>query len=180
MIVHITDPKFVFIHIPKTAGSSFRTSLYENFDNENLKNFDLNQHITANELHQFFNKNSLNWDEYFKFSFVRNPWSRIVSYYEYQFKEHITFSSFCKTSKDSQLAYLTNKESDILVDFIGKFENLQEDSNTIFDKIGVPQQLPHKNKTKHKHYTEYYNEETKQNVAENYKDDILYFGYEFD
>ena len=189
--------KFVFVHIPKTAGTSIEKffNLYgvNNKGDNRIFNIDIMfgqnaQHFTYKEILKKSNKNLSN---YFSFSFVRNPWSRMVS--EFFWRKHFpklrkrTFKDFVLKTHEfkdvhilPQTIFVLDKGGKQLVDFIGKTENLQEDFNIVCDKIGIPQQqLPHKNKTKHKHYTEYYDDETKQIVAEKYAKDIEYFGYKF-
>lgn len=176
--------KFIFIHINKTGGSSI-TKLLVNAENPPQKH---------NWAWWYKKYKPTEFNTYFKFSIIRNPWDKLLSQYFFRVKDN-TQHGYIESAKDmSFLDFLLNPfpakhasqhsklfEGDVcLVDFIGRFENLQEDFNTICDKIGVPQQeLPHVNKTKHKHYAEYYDEETKQIVAEKYAKDIEYFGYKF-
>ena len=132
------------------------------------------------------------YENYYKFGFVRNPWSRAISAYKYTIQwyknnepqkladeKFKTFKKWIlKENPDGKYGeqYHFVKECN----FIGKLENLQEDFNIVCDKIGIRhQKLPHKNKSNHKHYTEYYDNETREIVAEKYAKDIEYFGYKF-
>ena len=141
----------------------------------------------------------------YSFSIVRNPWDRLLSawkdkvykqwadwypekchkwrlpvYAEYKGKSFNYFVRNIDILCDGHVIPQTLLIDLDRVDFVGRFENLQEDFDTICQGVGIPSmELPHKNKTKHKHYTEYYDDETRQIVAEKYAKDIEYFGYKF-
>jgi len=67
-----------------------------------------------------------------------------------------------------------------LADFIGKFENLQEDFASVSQKIGFPAlQLPHLLKTDRKNYRQYYTSRSIENVQQRYARDFELFQYDF-
>ena len=196
MISH--SHKFIFVHINKTAGTSIETALQKYSDSEDDQQHEMLHKILPCD--GFSNKRQINLFsqcngnpfDYFKFTFVRNPYDRSVSAYKFATQnnngEYLSFKNYLsmiKTDDDklsyfNQLDWITDEYDNIGVDFIGRFENLQEDFNIVCDKIGIPQQqLPHENATKHKHYTEYYDDETRKIVAKKYSKDIEFFGYKF-
>lgn len=194
--------KFIFIHIPKTAGVSVASNLDMNC---------VQCHCSIRDTRIVLNKSDFGqkvWQEYFKFSFVRNPWSWVISNIRYHadvfnikvevdlflnewmtegkirvvdnFTYHI--SNILETGQYNFLIDARSSGDKILVDFIGKFENLQKDFNYICDKINIPKRkIAHENKTKpYAYYTEYYNEEIKNFIANKYAKEIEFFGYEFE
>lgn len=134
---------------------------------------------------------------YYKFGFVRNPWDRVVSLYHrgegLMMRDVMSFEDFVKWIKYSsstcvhpvphtnQLDWFVDPHGNLLVDYIGKFERLEEDWEMISDRLDISQKLPHVNKNlnKTKHYTDYYNENTKDIIAKKFQIDIEYFNYTF-
>jgi hypothetical protein len=191
--LHTFSSNIIWYITPKCGSRTLHKIFRENNINFPTEKYDEVQNFTKN---------------YFSFSIVRNPWDRLLSCYtqkivkqkppagqkrpayfrwelNYQkpsFKDFIRIIAENKNIKRDRhwdLYHNIIPVSDI--DFIGRFENLQEDFNIVCDKIGIPQQqLPHQNKSKHKHYTEYYDDETRQIVAEKYAKDIEYFGYTYE
>lgn len=86
-----------------------------------------------------------------------------------------------KSVRYNQLDYLTDENGEIIVDFIGRFENLKGDAEKVLKRLGMEDEtLPHVGKSRHRHYSEYYDDKTRDLVAEMYRRDAEFFGYEFE
>lgn len=142
------------------------------------------------------------FEDLFKFVFVRNPWDLQVSSFHHIQRERpeamngITdFNEFMRwkfnpdrpyqyhidTSLSLQSDYIVDLHGNSLVNFIGRYENLNEDFSAVCDKIKVSLSLPHKRKgNREKDYRQYYAEDTKAMVAQHFKRDIEMLGYQFD
>ena len=145
-------------------------------------------HSYLSGIKRFLNNDKI-FNEYFKFSITRNPWDRVVSRYHFfspetSFKHYIIFVNRGHKSLPPIFNYFNEHIDD--VHFI-RFENLNEDVEYICKKLGLNYDMNNfgtyksefRKHSKHKHYTEYYDDETRQIVAEKYAKDIEYFGYKF-
>lgn len=177
--------KCIFIQVPKTGSTSIRHLLGQP-PKPHLNACQIEQNIAAEK-----------FENYFKFGFVRNPWDRAVSLYErkegLQLKNKMSFDEFVEWLKFSsatclhplphryQLDWFLNQNGDVIVDFIGRFEQLQKDWGFVSKRIGLSHQLPHLNKNcQRSHYSRYFNKKTRQIIADRFAVDIEYFGYEFE
>ena len=190
--------KFIFLHIPKCAGSTLNKAFLDYSDDSEFDAW-----------HPKFKQYCLKYKEalnYTKIISTRNPWDRLVSAFYYlkkggnQSSHDIKLSKTLNIYENNFAQWVQNDFRKVInldlrvnhlkpisfyisknhIDYSIKLENIQQDFDSVCDKIGIPRkQLPITNKTRHKHYTEYYDDETRAIVAEKYAKDIEYFGYEF-
>ncbi len=79
-----------------------------------------------------------------------------------------------------QSHYVYDLNGNQIVDFVGRFENIEQDFQLIKEKLGLDISLPHLNSTKRDTYKAYFTEESKQRVAQLWKKDVDNFSYLFD
>ena len=289
--MNISDKyKLIFFHLPKCAGKSVTNVLDIKTSDKTNEVSGLKQTIAlgfdiVNWNQQIYPQK---WDNYMKFTIVRNPWDRVVSLYHFRKKENDLYKSFptefgtnqmggdevgpdgkkwgfkrwllsafakgitpqitlqeskshngdifthlsydSKTLEQAleyhglfltednyinlcldkteiptntpdgiimnygwafavrdriewfnQIDVISDENQNKLVDYILRFEHLEEMWNRMFFELGKePPKLPKENTSKHKHYSEYYDDETHEFISHLFKNDIREFGYEFE
>lgn len=181
--------RVVFVHINKTAGSSIETALGIPF-----------QHRTAVQFRDLMGPER--FERAFRFTIVRNPWAKVASHYRYRVKTNqtglgvdpIPFPDWVKRSYGDRdpryydqplmfaphCAWFTDEEGQDLVEFIGRFERLQEDFRVIAERLGLPADLPHEKSTGVRPWQDIYDEEARRVVGECFAADVERFGYRFE
>lgn len=166
----------IFVHVPKTGGQSVekvfierngltwdeRAPLLLRRNDDPAIGPERLAHITAEEYVTLGHVSPDEFARMFKFGFVRNPWSRIVSAYLYRDLEHdMSFAWFVDRflaydglfANDArhampQAEFLYDANDQLLVDFVGRFESLAADFAEATERMGLGRlELPHKNKS---------------------------------
>lgn len=217
MISH--HDKCVFVHVPKCAGQSIEVFFLERIGLDwkrraplLLRPNDVAElgpprlaHLKAYEYVEKRWVTPSQFSEYFKFTFVRNPWDRIASFYRY-----LGYDTRCSLPRfvskhlprrlddmhwfiGPALEYLYDRDGQLMVDFVGRFENLAQDFATVCERMGIGNPtLPHINNSavapnmlqllrRHRgqRYRQMYDTRSRDLIERVYERDIAAFGYQF-
>ncbi|MDK9557287.1 sulfotransferase family protein [Marinobacter sp. M216] len=223
MISH--DYKMIFIHVPKSAGTSIENAFGHDLgaqgrgsqDHRAIREIEPVQisnylRINSDNANFFYRRikklktNNPNnkigitrkqYQEYFKFTIVRNPFSRTHSWYRgimrdpinlraYGLPSPIPFEEFLdrflhkRRLMKPAVWFLKSFNGGIELDFVGKFENLTHDFGLVCDQLGVQVSLPHKLDGGGTDWRSEYNDRTRSMVEKFYHEDISTFGYKFE
>jgi len=144
-------------------------------------------HMTAGQIRRRVGPES--WNSFFKFCFERNPWDKVVSHYWYRRRNPRkppvdTFEEYLESCRCPVDYPLYTIHGELAVDEVGRYENLESDFQRILARIGLPQEtLPTRANTQFrtnpKPYREYYDDRTRELVADLFSREIALFGYRF-
>ena len=201
MINH--EHRYIFIHIPKTAGSSIQQAL----GNENTATVRHGHHGRLHEYRRVYGAATVR--DYTTFTVIRNPWDLEVSAYCYNAQLQRTEAEmagirarnpywheliqFCKTQSfaayirsplwftDAPIEEFITLDGAYALDYYLRFERLQDDFAALCRHIGLqPRVLPHVNSSHHGDYRDSYDAATRALVGARYADYIERFGYRFE
>ena len=192
MLISINNLNVIFIHIPKTAGTSVLGSL------SNDENYKVTGHCLASKY------TSDVWIKSFCFSVVRNPYDRFISHWLYHTTNYNgeifskrgikiknrSLEDYCKISKELSLRnqyvnwktmteflyHESGKHSDLII----RFEDLNTGWTQLCHNLGISRTLFRLKPTPHLAYNNYYTNKTKSFVRDYYREDFINFNYDLE
>jgi hypothetical protein len=199
--------RFIFVAIPKTGTHSVRQALRNHLGPQDLEQVGLfvqkkfpipelaqlqHGHLSLMQVRPYFGAGD--FETFFKFAFVRNPFDRFVSYCAFMTRQAGDFERDPKAVMghfianppwrhilfEPQHAFVTDTDGKLLIDDVGRVEEMQQSYDRIAGRIGVPSaRLDRVNSSKRKNYRDYYDKALIDGVAKLYARDLELFGYEF-
>jgi hypothetical protein len=195
--------RFLFVHIPKTAGNSIQSALRDYSEDELVvlrkeqdgierfglhnPNYKIKKHSTLAEYRAALGE--AQFGNLYKFTCVRNPWDRMVSYYFTPTQNTTSWDRkkfrkvISKALSVANYLRLNKGESDPFgnVDYVMRFENLADDFCTVCAALDIsPATLPRYNRSSREHYSKYYDDELREFVRKRFAAEIERFGYTFE
>lgn len=186
----------IFVHVPRTGGTSIANALFEDGDRGHAP------------LYAYRAFDAERYRAYFKFAFVRNPYSRFVSSFhqvrdgahnpkvqrwaEHYLSDITGFGEFVERMGNNSLFRrvvlaldhfrpqweFVTVGGNVEVDFLGKFERIEEYFRKVREELEISASLPKKNTSSHGHYTNHYTEGSRRIVKRIYTRDFRVLGYD--
>jgi chondroitin 4-sulfotransferase 11 len=187
----------LFVHVPKNAGTSIAAML------QMQRCADFHAPAVAYKAAdpEFY-------ASAFKFAVVRNPWDRFVSAFHYikysklerdvnwrrrYLDEKSSFEDFIELIERRGLwnrifsnpvfrpqhHFLCDRHTQLMVDWLVRYESLEDELSAIAQHIGVAVFPAHDNASSHENYISYFDQHSRDVIARLYADDIELFGYSF-
>ncbi len=186
--------RFIFVHAGRTGGSTFErmaeVGVTADRRTQHLGNTDFPEKHQGTQYYQ--DAYPREFDEYFKFTLVRNPFDRVVSawFWRTQVVKNIgpcALKEFIlarppSSSFASKYALRVSSLCDSIkrFDYIGRFEDLPGPYEYLCQRLAIPlQPIPHTNKTPYDKYWSYYDPESVELVRKLYAEDLEVFDYKF-
>ena len=201
------DTQAIFVHVPKNAGTSITKALRQSGGYESPGYGSVDQDFAMGwmdgEVRRVVRAVGADvWAEYFTFAFVRNPWDRLVSGWQFtrqRGKHELTFAEFVKGLPSLDTAQEPDAleraisthwhampqsdhlvvDGEVAVDFVGHVETLDEDWRAISARIGSDGDVPRANTSDRGEYRSYYTDDLLAVVDERLRLDATTFGYTF-